>query len=119
MVEGGEADLLRLAKARRMNTDVRRAVFCVVMGASDYLDAFEKLVRLSLRPPMDKDVVAVVFDCCTREKVPFFAVLTGFFAAHISTMVKKQKQFFKCFCAGLESLLCAFSCETLLFLSVV
>ena len=52
-----------------MNTDVRRAVFCVVMGAADYLDAFEKIVKLSLRPPADKDVVAVLFDCCGQEKV--------------------------------------------------
>ena len=37
-----------------MNTDVRRAVFCCVMGAEDAADAFERLLRLGLkvgRPP--------------------------------------------------------------------
>ena len=32
--------LLALAKAQRMNTDVRRSVFCVIMGSNDFLDAY-------------------------------------------------------------------------------
>jgi nucleolar MIF4G domain-containing protein 1 len=49
----GDAQLLRLAAAARMNTDVRRAVFCCVMGAEDAADAFERLLRLGLKvgPP--------------------------------------------------------------------
>jgi hypothetical protein len=45
----GDAELLRLAAAARMNTDVRRAVFCCVMGAEDASDAFERLLRLGLK----------------------------------------------------------------------
>lgn len=40
--------LLQLASAQRMNTDVRRAIFCVIMSGEDYIDAFEKLLRLNL-----------------------------------------------------------------------
>ncbi len=29
--------------------DVRRAVFCIVMGSEDCMDAFEKLLRLPLK----------------------------------------------------------------------
>ena len=43
------AELLRLAAQQRMNTDVRRTVFCVVMGSEDYMDASEKLLRLPLK----------------------------------------------------------------------
>lgn len=43
------AELLRLAAAAHMNTDVQRAVFCCIMGAEDANDAFERLLRLSLK----------------------------------------------------------------------
>ena len=32
--------LLALAKAQRMNTEVRRHIFCVIMGSNDFLDAY-------------------------------------------------------------------------------
>ena len=41
--------MARLAAKQRMNTDVRRAVFCAIMAAADYEDAFERIVRLNLR----------------------------------------------------------------------
>ncbi|PIA54108.1 hypothetical protein AQUCO_00900582v1 [Aquilegia coerulea] len=40
--------LLQLAAAQRMNTDTRRAIFCIIMSGEDYIDAFEKLLRLNL-----------------------------------------------------------------------
>ena len=46
--EGG-AELLRLAAAQRMSTESRRAVFCVVMGSQDAVDASERLLRLPLK----------------------------------------------------------------------
>jgi nucleolar MIF4G domain-containing protein 1 len=40
--------LVQLAASQRMNTDLRRAIFCIIMSGEDYLDAFEKLVRLDI-----------------------------------------------------------------------
>lgn len=40
--------MLDLAASQRMNTDARRAIFCVIMSGEDYIDAFEKLLRLDL-----------------------------------------------------------------------
>lgn len=40
--------MLQLASTQRMNTDARRAIFCVIMSGEDYIDAFEKLLRLDL-----------------------------------------------------------------------
>lgn len=37
--------VLDLARKQRMNTEVRRNIFCVLMTSEDYLDAFEKLLR--------------------------------------------------------------------------
>jgi hypothetical protein len=31
-----------------MNTDARKAIFCIIMSGEDYIDAFEKLLRLDL-----------------------------------------------------------------------
>lgn len=39
------AKVLELARKQRMNTEVRRNIFCVIMTSEDYLDAFEKLLR--------------------------------------------------------------------------
>ncbi|KAM4718024.1 nucleolar MIF4G domain-containing protein 1 isoform 2-T2 [Anableps anableps] len=36
--------VLELARKQRMNTEVRRNIFCVLMTSEDYLDAFEKLL---------------------------------------------------------------------------
>ncbi|KAK8946197.1 hypothetical protein KSP40_PGU008552 [Platanthera guangdongensis] len=40
--------ILKLAAAQGMNTDTRRAIFLIIMSAEDYLDAFEKILRLNL-----------------------------------------------------------------------
>lgn len=40
--------MLQLAAAQRMNTDARKAIFCIIMSGEDYVDAFEKLLRLDL-----------------------------------------------------------------------
>lgn len=40
--------MLQLAAAQRMNTDARRAIFCIIMSGEDYIDAFDKLLRLDL-----------------------------------------------------------------------
>lgn len=39
------AKVLELARKQRMNTEVRRNIFCVIMTSEDFLDAFEKLLR--------------------------------------------------------------------------
>lgn len=57
------AELLQLAAQQRMNTDVRRTVFCVVMGSEDYMDASEKLLRLPLKvlPSYSKSTLLQAF----------------------------------------------------------
>lgn len=49
-----------------MNTDARRAVFCCVMGADDYMDAFERLLRLPLKAQQEREIVRVVVECCLQ-----------------------------------------------------
>ena len=47
--EDWSTELLQLAARQRMNTDVRRTVFCIIMGSEDYMDASERLLRLPLK----------------------------------------------------------------------
>lgn len=91
--------MLQLAAAQRMNTDSRRAIFCIIMSGEDYIDAFEKLLRLELPGKQvgyffspvcnvffqlcdllpcdlyfvhvlqDRDIIRVLVDCCLQEKV--------------------------------------------------
>lgn len=83
--DGGAApaELLRLAAAMRMNTDARRAVFCVVMGSEDCVDALEKLLRLGLRGDSEREVVRVAVECCLQEAAwnPYYAHLLARLAA--------------------------------------
>ncbi|MGH0189187.1 UNVERIFIED_CONTAM: hypothetical protein FKN15_033889 [Acipenser sinensis] len=69
--------ILELARKQRMNTDIRRNIFCVLMTSEDFLDAFEKLIRLGLKDQQERDIVHVLMDCCLQEKGfnPFYAVL--------------------------------------------
>lgn len=61
--------MLQLAVEQRMNTDARKGIFCVVMGSEDYIDAFEKLLRLDLPGKQDREIMRVLLECCLREKV--------------------------------------------------
>ncbi|XP_053611224.1 nucleolar MIF4G domain-containing protein 1 [Plodia interpunctella] len=69
--------LLVLARKQRMNTDVRRSIFCVIMAAEDYMDAFEKLQHLGLKGQQEREIVHVLLACCLQEKTynPYYAVL--------------------------------------------
>ncbi|XP_062180949.1 uncharacterized protein LOC133885278 isoform X1 [Phragmites australis] len=76
--------LLQLAAAQRMNTDIRRAIFCIIMSAEDYLDAFEKLLRLGLSGKQDREIIRVIVDCCLQEKMfnKYYIVLASKLCSH-------------------------------------
>ncbi|XP_042366601.1 nucleolar MIF4G domain-containing protein 1 [Plectropomus leopardus] len=71
------AKVLELARKQRMNTEVRRNIFCVIMTSEDYLDAFEKLLRMGLKDKQEREIVHVLMDCCLQEKSfnAYYAVL--------------------------------------------
>ncbi|XP_076349101.1 nucleolar MIF4G domain-containing protein 1 homolog [Tachypleus tridentatus] len=59
--------ILELARKQRMNTDVRKKIFCIIMTAEDFLDAFEKLLRLGLNKEQEREIILVMMDCCLQE----------------------------------------------------
>ncbi len=73
-------ELLILAAKQRMNSDDRRAIFCIIMGSDDCEDAFEKLVKTGmLKGKSDRDVALVLLHCCGQEKTynPYYAHLAS------------------------------------------
>lgn len=71
--------LLQLATSQRMNTDIRRALFCIIMSGEDYIDAFEKILRLDLSGKQDREITRVLVECCLQEKVfnKYYSVLAS------------------------------------------
>ncbi|CAG8457939.1 2656_t:CDS:10 [Scutellospora calospora] len=47
---------LNLAKQQKMNTDVRRSIFIVLMSSEDYIDAFERLLKLDLKEVQAREI---------------------------------------------------------------
>ncbi|KAF7265831.1 hypothetical protein GWI33_020901 [Rhynchophorus ferrugineus] len=87
--DAGEADkfsqkLLDLARKQRMNTDSRRDIFCIIISAEDYLDAFEKLLKLGLKNQQERDIIHVILHCCLQEKSynPYYAILAQKFCEY-------------------------------------
>ncbi|GJP76083.1 hypothetical protein CLOP_g6465 [Closterium sp. NIES-67] len=76
--------LMQLASAQRMNTDARRAVFCVIMSAEDYIDAFEKLLRLGLPGKQDREILRVLVECCLQERNfnKYYSLVAGRLCGH-------------------------------------
>lgn len=52
-----------------MNTEARRAIFTILLTSDDYLDAFEKIVKLKLKSKEERDIVNVLFYCCGQASL--------------------------------------------------
>ena len=71
-------DLAQLAKEQRMNTDVRRSIFVAIMSATDYSDAYIRLMKLRLKKSQQLEVPKVLIQCAGAEEVynPFYTLLS-------------------------------------------
>ena len=90
---GGEVEqsheLLELARKMRMNTEVRKKIFCLIMSAEDYLEATERLVKLGTKNHVEREVLFVVIDCCVQEKNynPYY----GHLAAKLASIDRRYR----------------------------
>lgn len=93
LTAGFDASILKLAQKQRMNTDVRRAIFCVLVTSDDYQDAFEHLMKLQLKNKQDREIVHVLLHCCQQEKEfnEYYALL----AEKLCTFDHNYKETFK------------------------
>ncbi|KAI5948825.1 SGD1 [Candida theae] len=79
ILDAAEPNWLELAKAQRMNTDIRRAVFISIMSATDFVDARTKLDKLALKRAQEREIPKVLIHCTTIEPSwnPYYAVLAN------------------------------------------
>lgn len=68
MVAAADARLLKLARRQRMVTPLQKTVFVALMGADGVDSAFERLVKLNLKGPAEREIIRVLIDCCAQEK---------------------------------------------------
>ncbi|KAI8993342.1 hypothetical protein BDB01DRAFT_847232 [Pilobolus umbonatus] len=73
-----QESLLKLARKQGMNTDIRRTIFITIMSAEDYLDAFEKLMKLGLSEVQQREICRVMLQCTGNEKTfnPFYMLVS-------------------------------------------
>lgn len=73
----GTTDLLQLAKEQRMNTDVRRAIFVTIMSATDFQEAYSRLMKLSLKKAQELEIPQVLIHCSGAEKMynPYYTLI--------------------------------------------
>lgn len=65
-----------LAREQKMNTESRKQIFCLIMTAEDYMDAFAKLSNLKKQ---ERDIVRVIITCVGQESIynKFYSLLAG------------------------------------------
>jgi nucleolar MIF4G domain-containing protein 1 len=75
--DAGVPDLVELAREQRMNTDIRRAIFVTIMSASDYQDAYLRLMKLKLKKAQEYEIPKVLIHCAGAEKCynPYYTLI--------------------------------------------
>ncbi|KAL8695730.1 MAG: hypothetical protein Q9201_007971 [Fulgogasparrea decipioides] len=71
-------DVLQIAREQRMNTDVRRSIFVAIMSATDYNDAFQRLMKLRLKKSQELEIPKVIIHCAGAEEAynPYYTLLS-------------------------------------------
>ena len=77
VARNASSKMLALAQKHHMNTDTRKAIFCVLMSSTDYLEAFERLLKLGLKGPQKREICRVLLYCCgvSKRYNPYFALI--------------------------------------------
>ncbi|KAH8592249.1 hypothetical protein B0O99DRAFT_549069 [Bisporella sp. PMI_857] len=89
----GIADLAQLAREQRMNTEVRRAIFVAIMSATDFQDAYVRLMKLQLKKKQEFEIPKVLIHCAGAEKSynPYYTLIARRLCG--DTKLRKSFQF--------------------------
>lgn len=86
-----QSEILSVAKQQHMNTDIKKAVFQAIVGAEDYLQAFESVTRLGLKKQQEREIIKVLVQCCINEK----KVFNKFYGLLAQRLCRYQPQSFR------------------------
>lgn len=91
----GEIDLGALAKAHRMNTDVRRSIFVAIMSANDYQDAQVRLLKLRMKRAQEFEIPRVLIHCAMEEEAhnPYYTLIARRLCAETGRRLKVSFMF--------------------------
>jgi len=87
------AKIERLAVKQRMNTQLRKTIFAILLTAEDYVDAFQRLLKLNLNEKQEREIVFVLGSVCLNEKS--FNSYYAFLAQKFCTYHKRFRITFK------------------------
>ncbi|KAL1865247.1 hypothetical protein VTK73DRAFT_5430 [Phialemonium thermophilum] len=75
--EDGMPDLAELAREQMMNTDVRRAIFVAILSATDYEDAYIRVMKLRLNKDRQREIPNVILQCAGAEQQynPYYTLI--------------------------------------------
>ena len=90
-----EPDLAELAKAHRMNTDVRRSIFVAIMSATDFQDAHVRLLKLRLKRAQEFEIPRVLLHCAMEEEAhnPYYTLIARRLCAEMGRRIKMSFMF--------------------------
>lgn len=79
ILDNAEPNWLELARAQRMNTDIRRAIFISIMSANDFMDAVTKLDKLALKKVQEREIPRILIHCAVVEPSwnPYYGILAS------------------------------------------
>lgn len=91
----GEPDLAAIAKAHRMNTDVRRSIFVAIMSATDYRDAHIRLLKLRLKKNQEYEIPRVLVHCAMEEEAynPYYHLIARRLCSELGRRIKMSFMF--------------------------
>lgn len=77
ILDSAEPDWIELARQQGMTTDIRRAIFVALMSSEDYVDACERLRKLSLKNKQEREIPRVILHCSGNEEVynPYYSLV--------------------------------------------
>ncbi|KAL4881083.1 hypothetical protein BJY04DRAFT_227997 [Aspergillus karnatakaensis] len=85
-----EPDYASIAKAHRMNTDVRRSIFVAIMSANDYQDAHVRLLKLRLKRAQEFEIPRVLTHCAMEEEAhnPYYTLIARRLCGELGRKIK-------------------------------
>ncbi|KAL2819331.1 hypothetical protein BDW59DRAFT_151442 [Aspergillus cavernicola] len=91
----GEPDYASIAKAHRMNTDVRRSIFVAIMSATDYQDAQVRLLKLRLKRAQEFEIPRVLTHCAMEEDAhnPYYTLIARRLCGELGRRIKVSFMF--------------------------
>ncbi|KAK3941204.1 hypothetical protein QBC46DRAFT_383519 [Diplogelasinospora grovesii] len=75
--DAGVPDLAELAREQQMNTDVRRSIFVAILSATDYEDAYMRVLKLRLNKDRQREIPNVIIQCSGAEQQynPYYTLI--------------------------------------------